>query len=458
PFTAEREKSKLFLPKILPLIFVNRIELYDGAIFREGRTIFDSLNLKANLHLRVNGGSLIVDNLAFNFKDRTIKVKMFQGKIDLLDDLLSFKNSKLQLPYSAIDFNLDFNLDKNHLDLEIKKGDISVNDFIKAVVATENNQQGRMQISAKISADLSFEQFNKTKISGSLRYENSNLKIANFLIPNGKGNVNFYDTLIVLNHSSKELTNETQLKINGNFLLKDYSYQGIINFSNYIIPVLNFQFPIDGTINLNGIGTEKLDLSLLGSCKKPEIESIFAKGQLSNGRFTIKGIRVKNRSGILMLDGDCQLTDIENSLDCHYRFTDFELSLASMFYNIITQKEWRLSGNLNGWGHISLKNGQMSSKGKIKIENAGSVAIRIKKLSLEYNLSNINKLLGEINLAVDSINWRNNYISSLDFSLSNEDFSLNVTNWRKNSLAVLGKLVRLNKIQVIVAVSYTHLT
>ncbi|MEO0077305.1 MAG: DUF3971 domain-containing protein, partial [candidate division WOR-3 bacterium] len=445
-----KEKGTFSLPKVLPLIFVNRIELYEGAVFRNEEIIVDSINLKANLRLHRQGGSLTVENLALVFKEQNIKIKMFQGKVDLIDNRLSVKNAKLQLPSSSIDFNVNFDFEKSHLDLEIRNSNIGINDFISQTKLKINNQSGQLQISAQIAAEISLKQFNKTRISGNLQYENSNLKIADFSIPAGKGNVNFYDTLITLNHLSKEIANEPQLNINGKFLLKDYSYQGIINFANYLIPVFDFQFPIDGVIDFNGVGAEKLDLTLSGSCKKPEIESILAKGQLRNGKLVIKEIKIKNRASILMLDGNYQFTDIKNSFSCHYKFSNFELPLISIIYSNLTKKDWQLNGILNGEGHLYLANGQISSQGKIEIKNGGFTLFQIKRLFLEYNLADINKLFGDINVTVESINWHNNYIPKLDLLLTNYQFSFSIINWQKNSLIVLGRLDSINTLQGVV--------
>lgn len=426
------QTTKLNLPTALPLLFVNRIEIQDGSIYYNEKPILDSFSIKANLHLHPKGGNCSIDKLSFLLSEQNIRVQNLQGNINLSGNVLSLQNIKLKLVNSSISLDGKFDLEKNEVSLEIKNGQIDLNDFSK--------QEGQFQINSAISANLTPNKWQLSSIRGNLDYRNFNFKIQNVFVPDGKGVFTFYDTMIKINHESRDLDNQSQININGNLLLKNYSYQGNASFTNFTFPIKNLDIPIDGVLDFNGTGIDSLDLNLIGSSKNPEIESISAQASLRKGKFVVRKVRIKDHTSILNINGYGSVANGLKPFDYNFEFSNFSLQLVSEIINKYSLNKISLTGFINGTGRIYSENNHIAANGKINIKKGQVSEIQYQKFNLLFDLKNIAKLSGNVIFSAESILWNNNQLAHLDFYLNDSTFLLKTNNWQGDSLITSGQL------------------
>lgn len=428
------QTTKLSLPTALPLLFINRIEIQDGSVYYNEKPMLDSFSIKANLNLRPIGGHCIIDTLSFSMLERNLRVSNIQGSIDLSGNILSLQNIRIKSVRSSISLDGKFDFEKNQISLEIKNGQIDLNDF--------SRQQGQFQINTAITAILVPNTWQLSSITGNLDYRNFNFKIQNVFVPDGKGVFAFYDTMIKINHASipYDTINKSQINFDANLSIKDYSYQGKATFTNFTFPVKNLDIPIDGTLDINGMGIDSLDLNLIGSSKNPEIESVSAQASLRKGKFIIQKLRLKDHLSLLNIDGFGSITNGFKPFDYNYELSNFSLPLVSEIINKFSLNEIELSGFVNGTGRIYSENNQISASGNINIKKGQVLEAQYQKFNLLFDLKNIANLSGNIIFSVDSILWNNYQLTHLDFSLNDSNFSLKTNDWQGDSLITSGQI------------------
>ena len=366
--------------------------------------------------------------------ERNIRVSNIRGSIDLSGKTLSLQNIKIKTVRSSISLDGKFDLEKNSISLEIKNGQIDLNDFSK--------QQGQFQINSTISANVIPDKRQLSSIRGNLAYRNFNVNIQNIIVPDGKGVFTFYDTMIKINHVSVNhgTNNKSQINFDANLFIKDYSYQGKATFTNFTFPIKNLDIPIDGAIDFNGIGKDSLDLNLIGSCKNPEIESISAQASLRKGKFIIQKLRLKDRLSLLNIDGYGSITNDTKQFDYNFELSNFSLQLVSEIINKYSLNAISLTGIINGTGRIYSENNHIAANGNINVKKGQVLEIQYQTINLLFDLKNIAKLSGNVIFSAESILWNNNQLAHLDFSLNDSNFLLKTNNWQGDSLIASGQL------------------
>ena len=430
----QQQTTKLNLPTALPLLFVNRIEIQNGGVYYNEKPILDSFSIKANFNLRPSGGHCTIDTLSFSLLERNIRVSNLQGSIDLSGKTLLLQNIKIKSIRSSINLDGKVDLEKNEVSLEIKNGQIDLNDFSK--------HEGQFRINTAISANLTSNKWQLSSIRGNLDYHNFNFKIHNIFVPDGKGVFTFYDTMIKINHVSAkhDSNNKSQINFDGNLFIKNYSYRGKATFTNFTFPLNNLDIPIDGALDVNGIRIDSLDLNLIGSSKNPEIESISAQASLRKGKFIVKKWRIKDHTSLLNINGYGSTANGLKPLDYNFEFFNFSLRLVSEIINKYSLNEISLTGFVNGAGRIYSENNHIAASGKINIKKGQVSEIQYQKLNLLFDLKNIAKLSGNVIFSAESILLNNNQLARLDFSLNDSTFLLKTNNWQGDSLIASGQL------------------
>ena len=428
------QTTKPTLPFVFPLLFVNRFEIQDGSVYYNEKPILDSFSIKANLNLQPTGGHCTIDTLSFSLFERDIRVINLQGSIDLSGKTLSLQHMKIKSVRSSISLDGKIDLEKNEVSLEIKNGQIDLNDFSK--------HEGQFQINTAISTNLTPNKWQLSSIRGNLDYRNFNFKIQNVYVPDGKGVFTFYDTMIKINHVSAnhDSNNRSQINFDANLSIKNYSYQGKATFTNFTFPLKNLDIPIDGTLDFNGVGIDGLDLNLIGSSKNPEIESISAQASLRKGKFIVQKLRIKDHTSILNINGYGGITNDLKPLDYNFELFNFSLRLVSEIINKFSLNEISLTGFINGTGRIYSENNHIAANGKINIKKGQVSEIQYQKFNLLFDLKNIAKLSGNVIFSAESILWHNNQLARLDFSLNDSTFLFKTNNWQGNSLIASGQL------------------
>ncbi len=428
------QTARLSLPTALPLLFVNRIEIQDGSVYYNEKPILDSFSIKANLNLRPTGGHCTIDTLSFSLLERNIRISNLQGNIDLSGKTLSLQKIKIKSVRSSISLDGKIDLEKNRISLEIKNGQIDLNDFSK--------QQGQFQINTAITAHLVPDKWQLSSIKGDLDYRNFNLKIQDVFVPDGKGIFTFQDTMIKINHESvnPDTINKSQINFDANLFIKDFTYQGKATFTNFTFPIKNLDIPIDGALDINGMGIDSLDLNLIGSSKNPEIESVSAQASLRKGKFIIKKLRLKDRLSLLNIDGFGSITNGFKPFDYNFELSNFSLPLVSEIINKFSLNEIPLTGFVNGTGRIYSENNHIAASGNINIKKGQVSEVQYQKFNLLFDLQNIADLSGNIIFSAESILWDNKQLTHLGFSLNDSNFLLAAKDQQGDSLITSGRL------------------
>jgi autotransporter translocation and assembly factor TamB len=428
------QTAKSTLPIVFPLLFVNRIDIQGGSVYYNEKPILDSFSIKANLNLRPTGGHCTIDTLSFSLFERNIRVTNLQGNIDLSGKTLLLQKMKIKSVRSSISLDGKVDLEKNEVSLEIKNGQIDLNDFSK--------QEGQFQINTAISANLIPNKWQLSSIRGNLDYRNLKVKIQNIFVPDGKGVFTFYDTMIKINHVSinHDTNNKQQINFDANLSIKNYSYQGKATFTNFTFPLKNLDIPIDGALDFNGVGIDSLDLNLIGSSKNPEIENISAQASLRKGKFIVQKLRIKDHTSILNLNGYGGIANGLKPFDFNFELSNFSLQLVSKIINKFSINRIPLTGFVNGTGRIYSENNHIAANGNINIKKGQALEIQYQKFNLLFDLTNIAKLSGNVIFSVDSVLWNNYQLTHLNFSLNDSNFSLKTNDWQGDSLITSGQI------------------
>ncbi len=428
----QKSETKFNLPLTLPMLMINHIEIKDGSILYDEKLLLDSFSVRANLHLSPTSGNFYINRLKFILLKPDLRVQHLQGNINLSNNILSLQNIKIISDNSSINFDGRYDLTKSLLNFDIKNGKIDLSDF------TEN--KGNIIINSSITAKINPSQLFESRIEGKIDYQNSNIMIDNFSIPDGQGVFNCYDTILKISHISNNPAQNSNIEIDANVFIKDLSYYGNAMFTNFQIPFTNLQFPFDGTLNFRGVKTDSVDFDLFGSCQNPKIESISGQGFLRKGKFTIKNLRLKDNSSLLMLDGTGQFIGRDKSLICNYQCSNLSLAFVSYLYNVFKNANLDINGFLNGRGQIAYQNNRLQSQGIINLTDGQLSNASLKKLDLSYDIQNIKQLSGTIKLSAETLFWKKTLFPKIEISLLNSWFNIYVNDAKDYSLAVQGQL------------------
>ncbi len=428
----QESKIKLNLPLTMPLLLVNRITIQDGSIFYDDQLMLEQFSIAAKMNLGVTGGYLGIDKASFFVPAKSINVKNIQGTIDMSQNLFTARNIAINLNRSSIKFDAQLDLEKNLIDLNIKNSSLAMNEFL--------NLQGGLQFKGILSAELTDNMQKPNWIKGKIEYNNNDLAIENTSIPDGKGIFEFKDTTMTFTHSSiiTDTINQPQLNIKADLSIKDLSYIGQAEVTNFRFPIKDLNMPIFGGLDFKGYGKDSLDMNLNGYTRHPDIESISGQASLRNKKFTVKNLRIKDRTSILNLSGYGSVARNLKPFDFNLELSNFSLNILPGFLVQTLANNLSLSGFTTGNTHIYSTDQSIAAKGNLTIKNGSLADVQFKKFNVAYDLNNINKLQGKINLITDSIIYNNNQLSQLLFSLRDSNLMLNANNWNNNSLFASG--------------------
>jgi len=424
----------------LPLLFINRLEIEDGCVISNGALILDTFSIIANINLRATSARCYINKLSFYMPNKQVKIDNIEGMVNLQNNIVKLENLKIKSPVVSLNLNGQIDIAKRDVSLDINAGYIDLKSF--------NNQSGQIKIDGKISVSFLNATWIISDINSNLNYQINNLEIQNIPIPDGKGKLTFSEHNFMANFISLEKDSSlvSQLKIQANVFFNPFSYQGTVNFINLQLPVNStVRNRLDGTADFAGVKTDSIDFNILSSSRKPVIESLSAQVKVRKGKLTVDKLRIKDHTNILNANGYGQITNGETEFSCNIEFINFSLYFLSEILNKYGLSDISLAGFINGHCQIHSNGNSIATSGKMTVRKGRYADLQCNQLNLQYDIADLEKLAGSISLSSDSINWHENKFGHLDFNITQDNFLLQITNWKDNSLIANGKLVTNNK-------------
>ncbi len=481
-----RPPSLSFSKLTLPVLFFNKLEIQHGRVFQDGNLLLDSLLVVTNLYLSPKSIIASVSNIKFNFVRSETQFSPFNihnlsGVAHFFNNTLSLKNIKLQSKKSISEFDAVINFLQREISLDLKKGYVDLSEFVRF--------DGVFGFNGQINLFFENLTWNLSKIQGNLDYQLKNLRVSQINLADGKGKIKMIDTLINITYLSKSASPKGQSNLNilahCNFSQK--TYHGKAFFDNFNIPIELIVHPqtykkssivdsapsdkkkvnnltpkINGIVVFSGIGLDNIELELLASTQNPALESISAKLVFNKGQFVIEKIRIKDHTSIL--NATSTIINPKRSVRFDVEFSDFALyPISEIIYQFSFNSNTPifLKGFINGrccWeltklgfsakvirtiGDLTIRNGYIS----LKKDRQQDSDLEFEKLTLQYNLSDLQNLPKLIRIWGEDINWQKNKFSQLHFYLSEEKFFLSFRDWANNSIVQIDSLEAAGSIQ-----------
>ncbi|MCX7785327.1 MAG: translocation/assembly module TamB [candidate division WOR-3 bacterium] len=454
-------------PFTLPIIFLNKLEIQNGAVFQNSKIVLDSFSMLSYLRLHPKTASALVNKANFYLPAIPLRIQNFNGNIHFHNNTLSLQNIRINTPSSMIQFNAFADFLNRYLSFDIQAGHYDLKEII--------NLPGLFDINGQISLYFEKDNWNLLNIRSNLNYRALNLKLPYVKIADGKGKIEFIDTVANITCITPDSFYLNALCTfnfpNRKEVNRPISYQGKLLFNNFNISIkssnnkllqnnLGLIPQLDGFIEFNGIGFEQIEFNLLSSSKKPAIESISAKGAIKKGKLEIEKLRIKDRTSILnstLYQVQTKPNNLMTKTQYWFlEFKDFSLYLVSEVLHQIVGSNLYFKGFVNGSCHLELSDKRIKADGELNVRKGlfllrkdylSEIDFKFEKLKLKFNLPDLQNLPEEINLCVESIFGIENQMSQFNFILNNKDFLLTARNWINNRFAPIESLTISGTIQ-----------
>jgi autotransporter translocation and assembly factor TamB len=430
-----RGNAKLNLNLTFPLLFINRLEILDGRLLSNGTIVIDTFSLLANLQLRTKRAWLHIVKLSCYLPNFRTAVQDIRGSIELHNNIMSMVNFEIRSTLLTTDFDAKINLDKRVANIKTKNSNLNLKTL------NENND-GQIIFNGVLSVSFPMTDWIVSNITSELNYESKNLLIQHNSIPDGKGILVIKDSILTADFRAlvNDSAGSTELSLVSDIYFSPLSYQGQLKFANLPVRLQENQLSLNGHADFKGVKTDSVDVAIFTSSKNPQVESISAQAKLRKGKIILEQLRIKDKTNILDAYGQGQIISGRREFSLHFMLSDFSLSFLADLLNVFMKSDIDLAGVVNGSVSVESRGKSIASSANATVKNGSYDNLQFDQLDLGYQLDDITRLNGAINLSGDSILWAGNYFSHIGYIQRDSNFSLQINNWQNNSIMAAGRL------------------
>ncbi|MEO0074495.1 MAG: translocation/assembly module TamB domain-containing protein, partial [candidate division WOR-3 bacterium] len=428
-------KNNLNFNYLLPLLNIDRLQVINGKILKDTQTVYDSLSILCQLSLKPQAITIKIFESKIQLTTLKSQFNNIQGKIIWQNNTLSMTDIRATNNSLTINFDARYMLTEN-------KFQISLHNFNYKLNNPNSQLSGILDCNGEILIDIVPFQWQIKNISADIFYKTKELKIQNNYFPDGGGTITIQNqrlNLEYLSHLNNNLL--TNLSLIADLKFNPLTYEGELIFNNLPLSIKPLQDNyISGKATIRGIETNKILIGIFASAHQPKIESIIINIKIYDRRIEVERLSLKDNYSVLDVRNSKLIK--QNKLFDNYdiTFNNFSLELLSQLLNPYLNLKYDISGVANGNLTIQLHQDNISSSAKINIENGSYYNLNFKKINLAYQLNDIKKIKGLIEIKGDSVSWHDKNCEHFECQLKEEELSLYLKNILHSSIEIDGIL------------------